>query len=113
MSGKFETKYLVTHQGETLSLRDWAVKTGIDVQILRNRNHRGDTPETGLFRSYEKPVSKNDMELALNDLDFHALPVEFQKLIKDNNYKSNKYGDYIRDFHRGAFDKWFDEGHKF
>lgn len=30
-------KYFLTHEGETLSLKDWAIKTGIHYQTLRLR----------------------------------------------------------------------------
>jgi hypothetical protein len=100
----------LTYAGKTLIISDWSKLTGLPERTIANRIGSGWTTERALtepvsLSQIKGPVSKNDAELALNDMTFDQLPPQLAQLIKNPNAK--KHGRNLRDNFRKEFDLWF------
>lgn len=105
MRKQFLTK--LTHNGETLTISEWAGRKGINPHTIQTRLDRGYSVENAIEIPIVKPPSKSDAEMALNDMSFQDLPLEVTKAIKSANVVTKRYGTWFRTNYRPAFDKWF------
>jgi hypothetical protein len=106
----------ITHNGLTLTYREWATKTGIKPHTIETRISRGWDIKKVLETPQVRPPSKNDAMRELNEMAFEQLPKVFQKIVKATKYGEaggasykGLYGSFIRERHRAAFDKWFSD----
>lgn len=106
---------LYEYKGEFKPLKAWADQYRHSYQTLHARLRNGWTmqrtleqPSIGQGTKMGPGMSKNDAELELNALPFDSLPPQFQKIVKEWNFKGNKYGKFLRSMARKAFDIWFE-----
>ncbi len=97
----------LTHNGETLTISEWAGRKGIKPHTIQTRLDRGYSVENAIEIPIVKPPSKSDAEMELNDMAFPNLPVVVQKTIKASNVITKRYGTWFRTNHRKSFDSWF------
>jgi hypothetical protein len=98
--------------GELLPISAWSKKNGINTETIRRRLENGweierilTTPANPMLDG-NKTVSKNDAELALNDMAKEQLHPKLAQLVQ--HYNGTKLGRFLRTHHRKAFDEWFD-----
>ncbi len=99
----------LTIDGVTKGVSEWAKDVGMSPTTLHGRLQRGWDPEEAIRAPAGRPtVSKNDAELALNDMTRDQLPSQLAKLIPVN-YRGTKCGEVIRSSFRKEFDNWFNK----
>jgi hypothetical protein len=104
----------ITYDGKTLTLAEWSRATGIPSPSIHRRISEGWdlkrvlTEPAKKDHSTNKDWSKNDAELELNDTQKEALPKELKPLIENYHGSHKKYGKYVREKHREAFNRWYE-----
>lgn len=100
------------HAGKRLTLKQWSDRVKIPVGTLSGRLGRGwpvsEILGTKPSGAGNKPVSKNDAEMELNDGGLNQLPEEFKALAQNHSGRTHRYGTMIRQYHRKEFDRWFE-----
>lgn len=95
----------LTFKGKTQLATLWSKETGISLSAITSRKARGWSDEEALtvaVFSNDTKITKNDLELELND----TVPQALIGLVPSNIKKA---GQHIRRFFPKEFDKYFNE----
>ena len=114
---------LLTFNGETLTIGQWSTKLGMKNGTITNRIDSGWSVERALTAPVDIAFSnqkngctmtKNEAELALNDIPYEDQPECVRKLvpkctktIMGSPIKQAKYGQKFRREHIAAFNTWY------
>ncbi len=111
----------LTHDNVTLSIREWADRTGITIAAIHRRLERKwpiakilTTPNNLALANNSRlslKISKNMAEMWLNDLPRAQVPVALQPFMtppERNKGGGGLVGTSIRVLHREEFNKWYD-----
>ena len=113
---------LLTFNGETLNIGQWSKKLGMKNGTITNRIDSGWSVERALTTPPDLAYSnqngckatKNEAELALNDIPYEEQPECVRKLIPKctkthmgSLIKQAKYGQKFRREHPAAFNAWY------
>ncbi len=106
----------ITHNGETLSVYQWSQKNGIPETTIACRIDRGWSPERAVSEppnedfslAIKSKITKNNLEMELNEMSIEQLPKSLSQLI-DKNFKGRKFGCYLRTYYPKKFSQYFKE----
>ena len=100
----------ITLDGVTKSIYQWSKDTGMSATTIARRLAYGWEPRDAVMTPPDTrqtgALSKNSVELMLNDMELLQLPEVFQRLIPPG-CKSKKLGEYLRINHGKEFDAWY------
>ncbi len=102
---------MLTLDGETLTIKDWARKLGCPDATIHQRLKAGWDLRTSLTKPpdyafrYLGKFTKSEAEIHLNETTRDKFPKELVEFITKRRGK--KIGSLVRKYHRKAFDQWF------
>lgn len=103
----------ITYKGKTQTANEWTRELGFTNGTIYNRIKRGWTVEQAIetpinleFNGKGRVKTKNDAELFLNETTAEDFPESLKPLIKGT--RANKLGEFVREHHREAFNKWYE-----
>jgi hypothetical protein len=103
----------LTHEGKTLTPKEWSKETGISLPTIFSRKARGWTDARALSQAVstqDNKITKNDAELWLNDKPIGLVPASLKHTVIGTG--TAKAGQFIRRYFPKDFDRWFNEEYK-
>lgn len=110
---------LITYKGQTKNAHQWAMELGLGRGTITSRIARGwsvekaiETPPDKVFTNNadERPISKSDAEIQLNETPLDQWPKHLAKLLPARTPK--KPGMHLRTNNRKEFDEWFNQNYR-
>ena len=112
----------LTYEGETLTLKEWAARKGLNASTVTNRLAKGwsmervfSKPSVMGTNTYKNKISKNEAERILDETPYDSLP-NIARCVMNKSFVDHpdgrreiKYGRKFRSEHLKMFDLWYNE----